>query len=131
MSVAMAGDTPDSPADEAGQAREAASATARHTKPAYESFAGPPASANAMPGGTENTAGGRGADLSVASVARTLKLEDFQKVHRQPCARDSLLLGISGGFGVGGVRAVLGGESLCVFSRLPTELPLAFGSDAA
>ena len=31
-----------------------------------------------------------------------------------PCVRESLLMGIGGGFGVGGVRALLGGTSLPV-----------------
>ena len=77
----------------------------------YETFSAPPASANTMLGGTENTAGGKQEDVSLKKVATSITLEDFKKVHKQPCVRDSLLLGISGGFGLGGVRAVLGGES--------------------
>lgn len=33
-----------------------------------------------------------------------------------PCVRDSLLMGIGGGFGMGGVRALLGGMGLPFFS---------------
>ena len=70
----------------------------------------PPSSANALPGGTENTAGGRPAEVSVGRAVQSITLDDFRRVHRQPCVRDSLLLGIAGGFGVGGVSAVLGGK---------------------
>ena len=68
-----------------------------------------PVSANLMPGGTENTAGGKQGEITMEKVAKSIKLEDFKKVHKQPCVRDSLLLGIGGGFGFGGIRAILGG----------------------
>ncbi|KAI9847628.1 MAG: hypothetical protein M1837_002202 [Sclerophora amabilis] len=78
-----------------------------HSHKVYETFS-PPANANVLPGGTTNTAGGAVEDVSIGKAVKTIKLEDFTNVHRQPCVRDSLLAGILGGFGMGGVRAVLG-----------------------
>ena len=74
----------------------------------YASFT-PPESANALPGGSLNTAGGRMPNGSITEIAKSITLEDLQTVHTKPCVRDSLLMGILGGFGVGGVRAILGG----------------------
>ncbi|KAI9823293.1 MAG: hypothetical protein M1832_002517 [Thelocarpon impressellum] len=88
---------------------EASREESAHSLKTYETFPmPPPPSANAFPGGTENTAGGRQEEVSLKSMAGSITLEDFRKVHKQPCVRDSLLLGIGGGFGVGGVRAVVG-----------------------
>lgn len=42
-------------------------------------------------------------------AVKRIKLEDFTKVHLQPCARESLLSGIGIGFVVGGLRFVVGG----------------------
>jgi hypothetical protein len=39
-----------------------------------------------------------------------VRLEDFKQVHMYPCVRESFLMGIGGGFGVGGARALWGGE---------------------
>ena len=78
------------------------------TQRTYETFRAP-VSANLMPGGTENTAGGKQEDITLEKVVKSIKLEDFRKVHKQPCVRDALLLGIGGGFGLGGIRAILGG----------------------
>ncbi|KAI9680843.1 MAG: hypothetical protein M1817_004283 [Caeruleum heppii] len=78
----------------------------------YNTGTSPPASANVLPGGTENTAGGHTRELNFTEAAKSIKVEDFTKLHKQPCVRDSLLAGIGGGFGVGGLRAVLGASIL-------------------
>lgn len=56
-----------------------------------------------------NTAGGSIRETSVLEAAKTIKLRDFKELHKKPCARDSFLVGIGAGFGVGGIRAVIGG----------------------
>ena len=61
--------------------------------------------------GSLNTAGGRTKEASYLDALRSIKLSDFQEVHTKPCARDAFLTGIGSGFGIGGVRAVLGGTS--------------------
>jgi cytochrome c oxidase assembly protein subunit 20 len=69
-----------------------------------------PPNANALPGGSGlNTAGGKTKEAGVFDAVRSIKLEDFKEVHKKPCVRDSLLTGIGGGFGIGGIRAILGG----------------------
>ena len=85
-----------------------------HSSKTYASFT-PPENANALPGGSLNTAGGRTPNVGIAEIAKSITLEDLQTVHTKPCVRDSLLMGILGGFGIGGVRAILGGKK----SQLP------------
>jgi cytochrome c oxidase assembly protein subunit 20 len=76
----------------------------------YEVFHSPPQNANALPEGSgQNTAGGRGKAPALTDAIKTVKLEDFKKVHMYPCVRESLLMGIGGGFGIGGIRALWGG----------------------
>lgn len=96
----------------ASQAQDGGPTGHRSARPNYEQFTQevlPPRSANLFPGGTQNTAGGRQRDVTPGEVVSSIKLEDFTKVHRQPCVRDALLTGILGGFLLGGGRAVLGG----------------------
>ena len=59
--------------------------------------------------GSLNTAGGRIKEASYSDALRSIKLSDFQEIHTKPCVRDAFLTGIGSGFGIGGVRAVLGG----------------------
>ncbi|KAI9052659.1 hypothetical protein LZ554_003998 [Drepanopeziza brunnea f. sp. 'monogermtubi'] len=75
----------------------------------YEVFNTPPASANALPEGSgQNTAGRHEQAPTLTSALKTVRLGDFQQVHMYPCVRESLLMGIGGAFGVGGVRALWG-----------------------
>lgn len=78
----------------------------------YERFpvSATPENSNALPGGTTNTAGGRPKDAGLIDAAKTVKLEELTEVHKKPCVRDSLLTGIGTSFGVGGIRAILGGR---------------------
>ena len=74
----------------------------------------PPRSANALPEGSgRNTAGSHEKIPSLTEAVKTVRWQDFQQVHMYPCVRESLLFGIGGGFGIGGVRALWGGESCC------------------
>lgn len=78
---------------------------------AHEPYAIPvaPPNANALAGGAGlNTAGGRTKQAGYFDALRRIQLSDFQEVHKKPCVRDALLTGIGGGFGIGGVRAILG-----------------------
>ena len=69
-----------------------------------------PPNANALPGGAGlNTAGGRTKQAGYFDALRSIKFSDFEEVHRKPCVRDAFLTGIGAGFGIGGVRAILGG----------------------
>jgi cytochrome c oxidase assembly protein subunit 20 len=75
----------------------------------YETFNAPP-SANALPEGSGlNTAGAHVENPTLAQAIKTVRLEDFKQVYMYPCARESLLNGIGGGFALGGVRLMFGG----------------------
>lgn len=67
----------------------------------------PPQNANLMAGGTENTAGGQTKEIGLGDAIEAIKLEDFTVIHKKPCVRDALMVGIGAGFGVGGVRALV------------------------
>lgn len=49
--------------------------------------------------------------LSVVDAAKTIKPDDFLKIHQLPCARQGLLTGIGGGAALGVLRYILGGQS--------------------
>ena len=70
----------------------------------------PPQNANLLAGGTENTAGGQTKEIGLGDAFETVKLEEFTQIHKKPCVRDALMTGIGSGFGIGGVRALLGGK---------------------
>lgn len=59
--------------------------------------------------GTATNAGGPVENLSYFDAFKTLKFKDFQNLHKKPCARDSLMIGIGAGFTLGGLRAIRGG----------------------
>lgn len=54
--------------------------------------------------------GEKNSDVTVTDAMKSMSLKDATSFYKAPCARDSLLLGIGAGFGVGGVRGVLGGK---------------------
>lgn len=47
--------------------------------------------------------------LSYIEAARTISAKDFTEIHKRPCVRESLLTGLGVGFGIAGIRSVLGG----------------------
>ena len=50
-----------------------------------------------------------GSQPTISEAVSTIKPEDFANIGNTPCARNSLLTGIGAGFGLGGLRFVLGG----------------------
>lgn len=79
---------------------------------AHEPYAIPvaPPNSNALPAGAGlNTAGARTKQAGYFDALRHIQPSDFKEVHEKPCVRNALLTGIGGGFGIGGVRAILGG----------------------
>jgi cytochrome c oxidase assembly protein subunit 20 len=110
----MAGDTRDN-----GSVPQARAHSPEQTAPpphvstpnkVYEVFQGPPENANALPEGSgQNTAGSTPQVAKFSDALKTLRVEDLKQVYMYPCVRESLLYGIGGGFGVGGVRALWGG----------------------
>ena len=110
----MAADTRDvaSPQDHPASPEDAAAQLPYEAKH-YEVFDDPPEtppeSANVLPGGTANTAGGRQRDTSFINALKMMKLSDFTEVHKKPCVRESFMTAMLSAFGVGGLRAILGG----------------------
>ncbi|KAL2815539.1 hypothetical protein BJX63DRAFT_430775 [Aspergillus granulosus] len=70
----------------------------------WDAFGNPEEPVNMLP-----NAGKKANDTSVTEAMKSMSLKDATSFYKAPCARDSLLLGIGAGFGVGGVRGVLGG----------------------
>lgn len=118
----MAGDTRDSPAESPPEeAHSSDSSKAGRKKPKHEfpqtqagkmweAFGNPEEPINMMPGGTYNSAGGKPKEVTLTDAFK-FSPEEFKRLHKMPCSRDSLLVGLGAGFGVGGIRAILGGES--------------------
>lgn len=50
----------------------------------------------------------------MSDAFKTLSFSDFTRFYKTPCARDSLLVGMGAGFGIGGMRGIIGGELLCI-----------------
>ncbi|WEW60497.1 hypothetical protein PRK78_005984 [Emydomyces testavorans] len=75
----------------------------------WDAFGNPEEPVNLMPGGTYNSAGGKPKEVTVMDAVKSLSISEFTSFYKAPCARDSLLLGIGTGFGVGSLRVVLGG----------------------
>ncbi|KAG8529219.1 uncharacterized protein KY384_005854 [Bacidia gigantensis] len=69
-----------------------------------------PQNANTLPGGGLHTAGGKIEQPSISDALKSVKISDFKEIHKKPCVREALMIGIGGGFGVGGLRAIFGGE---------------------
>jgi cytochrome c oxidase assembly protein subunit 20 len=51
----------------------------------------------------------------VTDAVKSIKLDDFKKVHTQPCFRDAYLWGMSGGFAAGGLKFIAGGMDMDSF----------------
>ena len=108
----MAGDTRDTSHTPIRGPPPGATLPPEHVKDAkvYEVFHAP-GNANALPEGSgQNTAGGKLPNPSLGEAVKTVRLGDFKQIHMYPCVRESLLTAIGGGFAVGGIRALLGGE---------------------
>ncbi|KAK6443722.1 hypothetical protein LTR95_000549 [Oleoguttula sp. CCFEE 5521] len=73
-------------------------------------YTAPPENANMMPGGTQHTAGGAVVEPTLVNAFGTVKLEEFRELHKRPCVRDALMVGIGAGAGVGGIRGLLGAK---------------------
>ncbi|GIC86873.1 COX20 family protein [Aspergillus udagawae] len=75
----------------------------------WEAFGNPEESANVLSNTGYNGTKKDANDVSVTEAMKSMSLKEVTSFYKAPCARDSLLLGIGAGFGIGGVRGVLGG----------------------
>lgn len=120
----MAGDTqesaPPNPAPEGSNEVNPQDPSSQRKKPRYETqtqvgklwdaFGDPEQSANTL-ATANNPRDNDGKDVTVSGVIKSLSFENIKSFYKAPCARDSLLLGIGGGFAGGGLRSILGGMS--------------------
>lgn len=74
----------------------------------WDAFGNPEEPVNMLPGA--GSKGGKSSDVTVTEAMKSMSFKDATSFYKAPCARDSLLLGIGAGFGIGGVRGVLGGK---------------------
>lgn len=47
---------------------------------------------------------------TLSEALKTVHLSDLKEVHKKPCSRDALLVGIGSGFAFGGVKLFLRGK---------------------
>ena len=69
---------------------------------------------NTMPGGMVNTAGGRPKEVTWKDAFRFGDgsfLAELSNIHKKPCARDGLLVGMGVGGALGGTSFILTGET--------------------
>ncbi|KAL8761003.1 MAG: hypothetical protein Q9184_002836 [Pyrenodesmia sp. 2 TL-2023] len=86
------------------------SSSARKT---YDTFNYPATAenVNSLPGSNGSKVGKQQPmNAGYIDAVKSIRLADFTEVHRKPCTREGFLMGIGAGFGVGGVRAILGGK---------------------
>jgi cytochrome c oxidase assembly protein subunit 20 len=76
----------------------------------WDAFGNPEQPINVLPGATYNPTRENPKDVTLSRSTKTMSIRDLTTFHKGPCARDSLLLGLGAGFGVGGVRGIVGGE---------------------
>jgi cytochrome c oxidase assembly protein subunit 20 len=86
----------------------------------WEAFGNPEESANVLSNTGYNGTKKDANDVSVTEAMKSMSLKEVTSFYKAPCARDSLLLGIGAGFGIGGVRGVLGGK-LDIFTVMRTD----------
>ena len=115
----MAADTREDKATKDSETARALPSSASGAPQASSAAPGAPPNANALPGGSGlNTAGGKTKEAGVFDAVRSIQLHEFTEVHKKPCVRDSLLTGIGGGFGIGGIRAIWGGKAIAMCLEL-------------
>lgn len=68
-------------------------------------------SLNALPRSAPINKEGDTKSPTLSQALLTIKVDDFKSIHKNPCVREALLVGIGVGFGAGGIRASLGGMS--------------------
>ncbi|KAB8228350.1 hypothetical protein ETB97_004404 [Aspergillus alliaceus] len=115
----MADDTLESSTTNPGQ-QDGTQEAPQHRKPKHEfpksqvgklwdAFGNPEESANVLATGAGPSGRVPKNDVTVTEAMKSMSFKDATSFYKKPCARDSLLLGIGAGFGIGGIRGVLGG----------------------
>lgn len=77
----------------------------------WDAFGNPEQPVNILPGAKIEATGRQiKEDLSLKEAVSGLSTKHLSTFYKTQCARDSLLLGIGAGFGIGGIRGVVGGK---------------------
>ncbi|KAH8693015.1 hypothetical protein BGW36DRAFT_302255 [Talaromyces proteolyticus] len=75
----------------------------------WDAFGNPEEPINVLPGATYDPSREKPKELTMSQSLSSITMKDFSNFHRKPCARDSLMLGMGAGFGIGGIRGIVGG----------------------
>ncbi|KKK16381.1 hypothetical protein P175DRAFT_0486946 [Aspergillus ochraceoroseus IBT 24754] len=105
-SIQNAGDQPNSTPDLESKPKTKYELPKSQVGKLWEAFGNPEDPVNMLPGAA---AAKKNKDITVTEAMKSMSMKDATSFYKAPCARDSLLLGIGAGFGVGGVRGVVGG----------------------
>lgn len=92
---------------------EALNRTSCSSDKIYENFniSAAKESSDGLPWSPPVDAEGNPKSSTLSQALMAIKLEDFKSIHKKPCVREALLMGLGVGFGVGGMRTSLGGRS--------------------
>jgi hypothetical protein len=78
----------------------------------WDAFGNPEEPINVMPGATFDPSRQKPKELTISESLSSISMKDFSTFHKKPCARDSLMIGMGAGFGIGGIRGIVGGKFL-------------------
>ncbi|KAK2777260.1 hypothetical protein FQN53_002315 [Emmonsiellopsis sp. PD_33] len=76
----------------------------------WEEFGSPEEPINLMPGAYNPSGSRKPKEVSFMDAFGSMSADGLTSFYKVPCARDSLLVGIGSGFGIGGLKAILGGS---------------------
>lgn len=88
----------------------------------WDAFGEPEEPINVMPGATFDPSRQKPKDLTISESLSSISMKDISTFHKKPCARDSLMIGMGAGFGIGGIRGIVGGKVLRTFLSLSKSM---------
>lgn len=88
----------------------------------WDAFGDPEERVNVLANASYKPPGKNLKDVSYSEVIGEISISELSSVYKYPCGRESLLTGIGAGFGIGGVRAVIGGMCILI------DLEVSYGS---
>lgn len=80
----------------------------------WDAFGDPEERVNVLANASYKTPGKNPKDVTYSEVIGEISISELSSVYKRPCGRESLLTGIGAGFGIGGVRAVIGGMCILI-----------------
>lgn len=100
-----------------GDAHEVLKKNSSSSDKTYENFniSAAKESSDGLPWSPHVDAQGNTKSPILSQALMAIRMEDFTSIHKKPCVREALLVGIGIGFGAGGIRASLGGMSFVIY----------------